>query len=99
MWNYRNTLGVVQYRLGNFDKALANLQQCLHDSRGQLAGFDLFFMAMCHQQLNHPVQAKECYDQAVAWAAREQPRQILSPARTQELTAFRAEAEAMLLPR
>jgi tetratricopeptide (TPR) repeat protein len=99
MWNYRNTLGVVYYRLGDHDKALAHLQQCLHDSRGQLAGFDLFFIAMCHQHLDQPLKAKESYDQAVLWAAGEQPRGLLSATRLQELTAFRTEAEALLLPR
>ncbi|HMF20136.1 MAG TPA: tetratricopeptide repeat protein, partial [Gemmataceae bacterium] len=93
-WSYRNTLGVVCYRLGNYQEARRHLEQSMRDSQSQAAPFDLFFLAMCHQHLGDAPKARECYDQAVRWLQDKKAR--LSPTWIAELKSFRAEAAGVL---
>jgi tetratricopeptide (TPR) repeat protein len=93
-WLYRNTLGVVHYRLGAYEKARANLERSLRDSAGKTAAFDLFFLAMCHQRTGHAVKARACYDRAVRWVA--EHRTTLAPEWADELKEIRREAAAVL---
>ncbi len=90
---YLNTLGVIYYRLGECDKAAATLRDSLKASAGKTDAFDLFFLAMTYHHLGDPKQARTCFDQAVTWW-KAQPQ--LPPAWVEELTAFRAEAQAVL---
>src|SRR5205807_395258 len=47
-WQYWNTLGVAHYRLRHYPDAIAALDRSLRESNGQMAAFDLYFLAMCH---------------------------------------------------
>src|SRR5262249_36764498 len=61
--SYRNTLGVVYYRLERFNEAVAALQSSLKETRQPAA--DLFFLAMSFQRLGDNAGAQDYYDQAV----------------------------------
>lgn len=88
-----NTLGVAQYRNGQFAEAIAALKQSHSIGKGEFAGIDLLFMAMCHQKLGQTGEANRCFDQAVKWA---NEATNLSPGQRQELAEFRREAENVL---
>ena len=64
---FLNTLGVVQYRMGRYDAAVATLERSLAANHGQLDGLDLIFLAMAHHRLGHRSEARACYDRAVRW--------------------------------
>jgi WD40 repeat protein len=94
-WTYHNTLGTVQYRLSKYAEARESLERSLTGSKGETAGFDLFFLAMCHRRLGgDPAKARDCYDRAVRWV--EERRGKLPDDRTKQLQDFRAEAEEVL---
>jgi eukaryotic-like serine/threonine-protein kinase len=89
---YLNTYGVALYRAGRFAEAVPVLGRNLQVSRGRLAAFDLFFLAMAHHRLAHRDEARACFDRAVRWTAAQDLVQSLY----QELARLRAEAEAVL---
>jgi WD40 repeat protein/Flp pilus assembly protein TadD len=90
-WTYQNTLGVVYYRLGKYGKAIETLQNNLQNSK--FHAHDLFFLAMSYQQLGDSAKARDCYDRANRWW---KSQAEMSPNLTEELTAFRDEAEMLL---
>src|SRR5262249_6298810 len=94
----RNTLGVAHYRAGNWQAAVEALEQSRKLRRGGDA-VDWLFLAMAHQKLGRPDDARKCYAQAVQWL--EDNRQALAADPTQaalaeELGRFRREAEETL---
>jgi serine/threonine protein kinase/WD40 repeat protein/tetratricopeptide (TPR) repeat protein len=91
-WFFQNTLGVVLYRLGEYQEAARCLDANAQRS-GRYAAFDLYFLAMCTQRLGNPAKAREYFDRANAFTEGESG---LSPVHRQELTAFRAEANEVL---
>ncbi len=91
---YLNTLGVAQYRNGNYADAIATLEKSLAASNGNTDGFDLFFLAMARHRLGQIAQARADFDRAVRWR-REHPT-LPQPDWPEELGRFRAEAEEVL---
>jgi serine/threonine protein kinase/WD40 repeat protein/Flp pilus assembly protein TadD len=91
--NYRNTLGVVHFRLGQFDAAVDELQRAIQDNQGDAIADDLFFLAMSYHRLGDAAKARDNYDQALRWW---RSQKELTPFRVTELTNFRAEADALL---
>jgi tetratricopeptide (TPR) repeat protein len=88
-----NTLGVALYRAGKLTEAIATLEKSLDAGKGQFDAFDLFFLAMAHHHLGHRDEARGCFERAVRWLG---GHKSLPANYTQELAAFRAEAEAVL---
>jgi serine/threonine protein kinase/WD40 repeat protein len=93
-WEFLNTLGVVFYRLGRYEEAIATLERSLREGNNQAAAFDLYFLAMAHARLRDASKARDCYDLAVKWIQEHQDQ--LTPEWKEELTNFRAEADAVL---
>jgi serine/threonine protein kinase/WD40 repeat protein len=86
------TLGLVRYRLGQYEEAVEALKQSAKNNDGREAAFDLYCLAICHAKLDTPDKARECYDRAVAWLKQANPR----PEEVAELNMLRAEAETLL---
>jgi Tfp pilus assembly protein PilF len=93
-WEFLNTLGVVFYRLGKYEQAIATLERSLREGNNQAAAFDLFFLAMCHARLGDAAKAQDCYDRAVQWIQEHQDQ--VTPEWAEELKAFHAEADDVL---
>ena len=89
------TLGVVYYRLGQWNEAAETLQASARANRQGPTACDLFFLAMTYRQSGEPEKAKECYDCAVRWS---RAQSKLVPYQAAELRAIRAEADAVLNP-
>jgi tetratricopeptide (TPR) repeat protein len=86
--NIWNTLGVAQYRAGNWPAVIEALGKSNELRRGGDAS-DFFFLAMAHWQLGHKEEAGKWYDQAVVWMETNNPN-------NEELCRFRAEATELL---
>jgi WD40 repeat protein len=89
---YRNTLGVVYYRLGRYREAAATLEKNLEANDAHYAAFDLFLLAMSYHQLGDLAKARDRYHRAVQWQGQAQ----LSRVNVEDLNVLRAEAEALL---
>jgi tetratricopeptide (TPR) repeat protein len=83
-----NTLGVAQYRAGDWKAAVAGLEKSMERRKGG-DSFDWFFLAMARWNLGQKADARKWYDQAVKWMEKNQPK-------NEELARFRAEAETLL---
>ena len=83
-----NTLGVAQYRAGDWNACLAALHKSMELREGG-DSFDWFFLAMAHWQLNDRPEARRRYDKAVEWMDK-------NKLDDEELRQFRAEAEKLM---
>jgi tetratricopeptide (TPR) repeat protein len=83
-----NTLGVAQYRNGDWKAAIEALMKSVQLGKGG-DSFDFFFLAMAHWQQNDKDKARDWYDRAVAWMDKNDPQ-------NKELKRFRAEATSLL---
>ena len=90
--DYRNTLGVVYYRLGQYEQGLEALEQSVQDHQGEATAYDWYYLAMSYHQLGRAAQAQSSYEQAREW----QKYASLTPGERAELEASRAEADAVL---
>ena len=89
---YQNTLGVCLYRLERYKEAITAFEKSLTAGKGQLDGYDLFFMAMCWARLDEPERARECLDRAQKW----QGTTKLTAHEIEELKLIGHEAETVL---
>jgi uncharacterized protein HemY len=85
---YWNTLGVAQYRMGEWDAAVTALEKSMELGSGH-DSFNLFFLAMAHWHLGQKEKALDWYRQAVEWMNVHSPKD-------EELLRFRVEAEELL---
>ncbi len=88
---YRNTLGVAQYRAGQWQEAIDTLNKAEELRPGVSFGHNALFIAMSHWQLGEQEAARDWMDQAIAWLA----AQAASPD-DEELRRFRLEAESLI---
>src|SRR5204863_5994838 len=82
------TLGIAQYRAGEWKVAIESLDNAMKMRDGGDA-IDWFFLAMTHWQLGRKQEAREWYDKAVEWVKNNRPADT-------ELIRFRVEAEELL---
>jgi WD40 repeat protein/serine/threonine protein kinase len=92
---FHNTLGVAQYRAGDWKAARASLQQAMQLRQGG-DSFTWFFLAMVHWQLGDNREAWQWYDQAIQWTEKNQRALAKDAAYGEQLGRFRAEAGDLL---
>jgi serine/threonine protein kinase/WD40 repeat protein len=91
--NYCNTLGLAFYRTGQYRQAVEILRPNLRSQEAAALAYDLYILAMSCHRLGEIERARDYY----TWAVRNSDAQKgPSPALLEELSAFRAEAEALL---
>jgi serine/threonine-protein kinase len=90
-----NTLGVAQYRAGDWVAALKTLDKSREYQNGGDA-YDFFFLAMASWQLGKKTEALKWYKQAVQWVEENDEMLARNPRTTEELRSFRAEAAELL---
>jgi tetratricopeptide (TPR) repeat protein len=95
MGAYWNTLGVAQYRAGDWKAAVEGLEKSCALSGGGDAG-DWLFLALAHRKLGHDDEARKAYDRAVEWLEKNKALLEKDPERANELGRFRGEAEEVL---
>jgi tetratricopeptide (TPR) repeat protein len=86
--NFRNTLGVAYYRMGQWQDAVVALKKAVQLRSGGESE-DWFFLAMAQQKLGDANAARQSYDRAVQWMDKNKPED-------EGLQRFRAEAAALL---
>jgi serine/threonine protein kinase/tetratricopeptide (TPR) repeat protein len=85
-----NTLGVAQYRAGNWEDAVAALEKSMQLSNGGDSS-DWFFLAMAHWHLGEKEQARKRYEQGIQGMEKETDDEL-----RRELRYFCAEATELL---
>ncbi len=83
-----NTLGVAEYRTGDYPAAIESLKAARPDGSSGEAN-DLFYLAMSYQQLGQAELARLHFDQACAWMDENRPNDL-------EQRRFRREASTLL---
>lgn len=79
-----NTLGVAQYRAGDWKGAIKTLTKSM-ELRNQGDSSEYFFLALCHWQLGEKETSRKCYDKGIQWLEKNKPEDA-------EYGRFRAEA-------
>jgi len=80
----RNTLGAILYRNGDFAAAVEQLNKSIELRGGRGVPGDWLFLAMSHQRLGHPDEARQWLDKVKGWISRV------------ELKVLHIEAESLL---
>jgi serine/threonine protein kinase/formylglycine-generating enzyme required for sulfatase activity/tetratricopeptide (TPR) repeat protein len=93
---FRSTLGIVYYRLGRFDDAVAELDRGIAATTEHTV-CDYFVRALALHRSGHAKEALADYDRARRWADELGP--TMAPTQQALLRAVRAEADAALLSR
>jgi tetratricopeptide (TPR) repeat protein len=88
---YHTTLAAACYRAGDAKAALA----ALGESRAPDA-VDWFLLALSHQKLGAPKEARKSYEQAVRWMEQNAASLSGDPVREEELRRFQTEATEVL---
>lgn len=83
-----NTLGVAQYRAGDWKGAIKTLTKSM-ELRNQGDSSEYFFLALSHEKLGENATARKWYDKGVQWLEKNQPQ-------NDEFKRFRNEAEELL---
>jgi serine/threonine protein kinase/Flp pilus assembly protein TadD len=83
-----NTLGVAQYRAGDWNSAVEALAKSIKLRQGG-SSEDYFFLAMAHWQLGEREKARSWYDKGIDWMDKNMPKD-------EELRRFRKEAAELL---
>jgi serine/threonine protein kinase/WD40 repeat protein len=87
--NHWNTLGVSQYRSGEWKTAAASLEKSNELLKGSELSFNAYFLAMAHWQLGNKDEARKWNHRAVEWMKKHKPND-------EELGRFKIEAEKLL---
>jgi serine/threonine protein kinase len=98
-WDF-HVLGLAQYRAGQFDQALQSFTKANVKS-WRYADLTWFGLALVHQRLGHPDQARQCLDKGTQWLVRVGPSGSDEPAKLLpqdwvEAQLLRREAEDLL---
>jgi hypothetical protein len=80
--------------VGMYREAVTSPERARDASKGVLAAFDLYFLAMARARFGEWPKAREHLAQAIRW--HEEHKSELSAQHQGELTDFRAEAEALI---
>ena len=86
--DFWKTLGVAQYRAGNWQAAETTLHKSMQLRSGG-DSFSGFFLGMASWQLGHKAEARKWFENAVDWMDKNKPHD-------EALKRFRAEAEELL---
>jgi tetratricopeptide (TPR) repeat protein len=97
---YFHSLGLAQYRAGQFDQALQSFTKA-NLKEWNYAELNWFGLALVHHRLGHPDEARQCLAKGVQWLQREGPPGPGRPAKIHrsdwlEAQLLRREAEEML---
>jgi tetratricopeptide (TPR) repeat protein len=98
-WDY-HVLGMAQYRAGEFQQALQSFAKA-NVQAWRYREINWFALALVHHRLDHPDEARQCWNKGIRWLAREGPQ---GPGQPAKLPAFdwlaaevlRREAEEVL---
>ncbi len=92
--NFVNTLGIAQYRCGQFETAIETLTKSLGDGASPTAAFDFFALACCQAKLNQRELAKDLLSEGLE--SQNTHAATFPPSSLRELKLFRAEAESLI---
>jgi tetratricopeptide (TPR) repeat protein/serine/threonine protein kinase len=84
-----NTLGIAQYRAGNWKESIAALQKFRELRTGDVEFSNPFFLAMAHWQLGNKDEAREWFDKGAQWMDAHN-------ANSETMVRFRKEAAELL---
>ncbi|MFL5245264.1 MAG: protein kinase domain-containing protein [Gemmataceae bacterium] len=95
-----HTLGLAQYRAGQFDQALRSFTEA-NVKEWRYSDLNWFGLALVHHRLGHADEARLCFDKGIQWQEREGPPGPERPAKLLpqdwlEAQLLRSEAENML---
>lgn len=92
---YWNTLGVAQFRSGEWKAATDALHKSVELGKGGDAN-DWYFLAMAHWRLGEKDEARKWFDRADAWMDKKQNAMTMNRHEWDESTRFRAEAAELI---